>query len=294
MKKAKNIYSRCFREYQLSPAMLKKVQDSLLETFLFIKEICDKYKIDYMMSGGSLLGTIRHEGFIPWDDDIDIMMTRKNYEKFVRAFKKEKNSTYLLAEPLKSKDYFYKMPKIYKKDTVYQTIANAGFDKYNMISIDIFVIEYMPDSGLVRKLIGTFYDLAFRFSSVCIDYKYPSPVILKKAAENEEIREYYTFRRRLGAVASHLFGMRFYLRICERIANRKKQTHYYGVPSAISYNREVFPLRVFDELTTGSFCGFEVKIPKDYDTYLTNLYHDYMQIPPESKREIHVAYKVEI
>lgn len=294
MKKAKNVYSRNFTEYRLTNKQLHDVQNRLLNAFLDIKKFCEENCIRYMMSGGSLLGTIRHEGFIPWDDDIDIMMTRNEYMKFSRLFDKYLSDKYFLAEPLKTDNYCYKMPKVYVKNTIFQTIINAGYDFYNMLSIDIFIIEYVPNSKIMQKLKGTIYNLAYKAASVCFDYKYPSPVIIKKAKENKEIHDYYKGRRSLGKFFNYIGGMKFYLKICDVIARSGKPSDWYGVPSAISYNKEILPKRVFDNLGTGIFCGISVSIPIDFDTYLKNLYGDYMRIPDLKNRETHVAYKINL
>ena len=294
MKKAKNVYSRNFGEYSLTDKQLKDTQSRLLNAFLDIKSYCEDNNIHYMMSGGSMLGTVRHEGFIPWDDDIDIMMTRKEYIKFREKFEGVLSDKYILAEPLVTEHYVYKMPKIYIKNTVFQTIINAGYDYYNMLSIDIFIIEFVPNSKLMQEIKGTIYNLAYKAASVCFDYKYPSPVILEKAKTNKEVQDYYSERRKLGKFFSILGGMRFYLKICDAIARNGKPSEWYGVPSAISYNREILPRTVFDNLRTGNFCGNKVSIPVDYDTYLKNLYGNYMQIPDPNDRETHVAFKIDL
>lgn len=294
MKSSKKIYGECFKEYELSDETLKKLQDALLGMFLDIKRVCDENNITYLMSGGSLLGTIRHKGFIPWDDDIDIMMTRKEYMKLRRVFDASLSDKYTLAEPLSSDKYVFKQPKIFKKGTKYIEIATSGVPAYNQLFIDIFIIEDVPKPGLSRRIKTFLYDFAFKASSVCVDYKFPSKVIEKKSRSNEELKKYYTTRKRIGFIFSHIGGMRFYLKAADRIARSTKHTGWVGVPSAISYEREIFKEAVFKKVTKGSFCGVEVNIPVRYDEYLRNLYGDYMTVPPVDKRERHAAYKLEL
>ena len=292
MKTSKAIYSELFSQYRLTEDQLIQLQSELLKMFIDIKDVFDKYNINYMMSGGSLLGTIRHKGFIPWDDDVDIMMTRSEYNKFKVCFEAAFKDKYQLTEPLSSPLYVSKMVKIYKKNTIFIEIPTAGVHGPDMMFIDLFIIENVPAPGLTRKIKSAIYDIAFKASSVCIDYKYPSPVIEDESKNNKELKDYYSSRKRLGSLFSHLGGMKFYLSICDKLANQKKRTGWYGVPSAISYSRELFPCEMFEEIDTAEFCGYEVKIPKNYDTYLKNLYGDYMEVPPPEKREIHSAYKI--
>ena len=294
MKEAKNVYSRNFREYNMSDEQINRVQNRLLEAFIDLKKYCDERDIQYMMAYGTLLGTVRHQGFIPWDDDVDIMMTRKEYNKFKDSFNEDLSEKYILAEPVQTENYFYKMPKVYIKDTTFVSVAGAGIKHFNMLFIDIFIIEYAPKNRFVQILKGGVYNLAFKAASVCIDYKYPSPLIIEKAVNNKEVRDYYRQRRLLGGFFSCIGGINLYLKVCDTIARTEKPSNLYSIPSSISYRREIMPASIFDHIGSGMFCGYEVKIPLDYDTYLKNRYGDYMQIPDEKNREVHAAFKIEV
>lgn len=291
MSKSKKLFSSQFPEYILDDATLKQLQDELFKILLDIKYVCDKYDIKYMLFGGTFLGAVRHKGFIPWDDDIDLMMQRKEVAKFVEKFRAEFPDKYLVAEPLCDEKYIVKSIKIYKKGTEYIEIPYAGIDAFNMLFVDVFVIENVPANKVLRKIHCRTYNFFYRAASVCVDYKYPSPVIMEKAKENPDVADYMKLRRRLGNIFSHIGGMKFYLKLCEKIGNKKKHTGWVGIPSA-GYTHENYPENILCDTINAEFCGYEFPIPAAYDQVLTNMFGDYMQIPAPEKRESHVAYKV--
>ena len=293
MQDSKSLYTRCFGEYSLSNRDLKRLQDELLLILVDVKTVCDKYRIDYMLCFGTALGAVRHRGFIPWDDDADIMMIRSEFERFREAFGKEFPDRYEIVEPLSDPRYFSKMVKIFKKGTTFVEIPTAGVGGPDMIFVDVFLIENVPDPGLKRRLKAIVYDTAFKAASVCLDFRYPSPPIMEKCKTDRELKKYYSFRRRVGFFFSLFGSLRFYLKICESLANQKKETDWFGIPSDSGYLDRIYPRRLFTELTEIEFCGYPMKVPKDFDTYLRCEYGDYMQIPPPEKREVHSAYKID-
>jgi lipopolysaccharide cholinephosphotransferase len=117
---------------------------------------------------------------------------------------------------------------------------------------------------------------------------------MEKCRKNKELRDYYSFRRFVGAFFCLFGGINFYLRICERFSHYSKETELSSLPSEGCYLLPVFDSRYFEDLVTAEFCGLEVYIPKDYGEYLERMYGDYMKIPPEDEREIHVAYRIKI
>ena len=292
MRESKSLYSRCFSEYSLSGEDLQKLQSVLLTILVDIKTVCDKYGIDYMLCAGTTLGAVRHQGFIPWDDDVDVMMLRSEFERFKKVFCSEFPEKYALVEPLSDPRYVSKLVKIYKKGTVFVELSTAGVGGPDMIFADLFLIENVPAPGLERKLKTIVYDIAFKAASVVVDYRYPSPPIVEKCRTDRELRRYYALRRFLGFCFSLFGSLRFYLKICEAIAKQKKETDWLGIPSDSGYADRIYPRELFTHLCEADFCGFRMKIPQDYDRYLRAEYGDYMQFPPPEKREVHSAYRI--
>ena len=100
-------------------------------------------------------------------------------------------------------------------------------------------------------------------------------------------------RRAAGGVFSLFFGMRFYMFLVKILGKYSKDTGIVCIPSGIRYNREVFSKELFNEYDEFEFCGEKFLSIKNYEEYLHNLYKNYMEIPPESKRERHVAYRID-
>ena len=103
MKKQKDIYSKVFSEFVFSDEQIELLHNTLFDMLMDIKRVCDKHGITFLLSGGSMLGAVRHKGFIPWDDDLDIMMLRSEYVKFREAVLSEMTDKYDLVEPLDGK-----------------------------------------------------------------------------------------------------------------------------------------------------------------------------------------------
>ena len=284
--------NRCFKQYKLTDECIQELHCVLLIIMDDIDAICRKHNISYMLSGGSCLGAIRHNGFIPWDDDIDIMLYYDDMIKLGKAIESEMSDKYTVMWPL-SYCGAGRMMKIFLNGTTYVEIGKEAMPLPNKVFVDVFPIIPMPSSSGKRKLNGKIHRLAARMYSYGLFSKFPSDVMNTLAKGDKSLRKYYGRRKRLGRLA-RFCGLRTWRKLLVKLEKgSKKATLYEGIPSGIDYNREVFEKGFFSETVDVDFEGRKYSIPKRYDEYLKNLYKDYMQIPPRENREQHYASLVD-
>ena len=136
----------------MTPEELNKVRELEFKILLEFDRICRKHDIEYFLGGGTLLGAIRHKGFIPWDDDIDVMMLPGSYEKFQAVVEKELGEEFVYQCKENDSQYHSIFDKIRLKGTVFDTEFSKQFDlKCHGIFIDIFVHDYTSNAGLIQK-----------------------------------------------------------------------------------------------------------------------------------------------
>ena len=125
---------------------LKKLHTVQLEMLDAFTEICNKYHFHYSLAGGTMLGAIRHKGFIPWDDDIDVLMLRKEYEEFLKVAQKELGDKYYLDHFEINSDYHLQFAKIKKNGTIFDEAGIHHLDNHKGIFIDIFPTDNVYDN----------------------------------------------------------------------------------------------------------------------------------------------------
>ena len=256
---------------------LKKLKETELEILKYFVRICDENHIDYYMYAGSLLGTIRHQGFIPWDDDIDVMMFRKDYEKFVEAFEKKKSEQFYLVSTENEKDYFLYIPKLMMRGTRFKEWWGDQADFESGIYIDIFILEGLPEKRFRQKM----HILKTR--------------ILMRMVSIAQLK-FKGYPKRIQLVVNLLHGL---FRAIHLSPNYLKQKtikvlkKYDAKNSKQCYCVSTVPYPPFfgkDDFIPGkkgTFEGMTVRIPNNYDRLLQIFYGDYMKLPPESERKNH-------
>ena len=248
----------------------KKIWAVDLDLLLEFDRVCRKYDLKYFIMGGSLIGAIRHKGFIPWDDDIDVAMLREDYEKFIRVGVDEFKDPYLLQLPWTDEDYFYSFAKIRNKNTS----AVADVFKYAKFNQGLFMDVFPLDNCLLDTREERFNKIKKLTMENSAYMRRTNPEL----GEEDKARV---------AALSGKDPMDIYNEI-QSIAMQYRdiETEYVNttVFTAYKYDSLVYKREWLDEVVYTEFEGFKLPIPKGYDGALRVQYGDYMQLPPVEKR----------
>ncbi|MBR2294307.1 MAG: LicD family protein [Clostridiales bacterium] len=273
---------------ELDQDTLVKVQKELLSMYKDVMMVCDKYGITPYLIGGSCLGAIRHKGFIPWDDDIDVGMTREDYNKFISVFNDELADKYEINAPNYSDKPKARFAKIYKKGTIFRGLTDIDSSSYCGFFLDIFIIENVPVNRLIRTLKGTLCNVLEFISSQVYTYE-------TDCAVTREIRRHSNNSVKIRFLIGKIFSFRSAGKWFDSVDKHAgyKYTGMFGIVTGRKhYFGEIFDEGVFFPKSYADFCDIRVPVFSDTDTYLKNLYGNYMKLPPEDKRERHSVVEI--
>ncbi len=271
MKKNKRIY------YDLN-----YIKSEELKMLIKFDEVCNKYNIRYSLSGGTLLGAVRHGGFIPWDDDIDVIMIRKDYEKFCNVFDSEYDENYYLQNYLTDSEYINNFAKILNLDipALIEETENLSIKKG--LCIDIFPVDKAPNNFLFRQIF-------IIKLSICSILKY-SMLEKNEHGIKRIIHHFIRFFIRKGRTIS----------INQWENNIRKK--YNATSSNITYGdfikppyklsaKDIQPYDMYEYYTTMQFENHSFSVIKNYKKYLELTYGEYEKLPPpEDQKPGHNFY----
>lgn len=250
-------------KYNPDGSHLRLHQLKMLEMLKYFDNLCRKHEIHYWLSSGNCLGLVRHGGFIPWDDDIDVEMLRDDFLKLEKVFKETDN--YVLQTWKNEKYYLTPFAKLRdKKSFIKENIADRNY-KYKGVFIDILQIESSP--RLVNK--------------ACEYIRWKCIWPLYSPTNKFKLKIYYLLKQ---IYFRSIPIIRF---TCSWWPNNKLR-HTYGVGWCDNTRelKDIFPLQRM------KFDGVDVYVPHNLDSYLENIYGDYMRLPSEN--EIPIPHSSEI
>lgn len=252
-------------------ATLEEHQKALYNLLEEFDRVCKILDISYFLFAGTLLGAIRHQGFIPWDDDLDILMMREDYEYFL----KNANDYLNMEKFYLQKEFSEHWPMFFSKLRLNGT---ACLEKYHPkdikthqgIYIDIFPCDNAFDNRLCRKM--QFYISKIVISKALAQRGYETDCFLKKVALK----------------GCNLLPNPPFLRFTKLIGKSNSRYVHTFLAASSKYGKCIFPREWFDKTINIDFEGGKYPVPKDYDKILTRLYGNYMKLPSEEERK----YKV--
>lgn len=257
--------------------VLDEVKEVQLKILKEVSDFCDENNIKYFLAYGTLLGAIRHKGYIPWDDDIDIMMLRDDYDKFLELFNKSNEELKVAAYEL-DKTFPYTFAKVFDKKT---TLKENVLINYNIgVNIDLFPMDYLPeDLNESEKL----------YKKLDILKKIYTLKVIKQNRNRKITKEIILY------VSKIIFSFISIKKLVQRIINmtkryRDKPSNYVGCAVWGNMGERV-EKEAFSNSIDANFEGYIFKVPIGYDTYLKNVYGDYMELPPLEQRKAHHSYQ---
>ncbi len=252
---------------------IKRIQ---LRILVEVDEFCQKNNIKYVITAGTLIGAIRHKGYIPWDDDIDICMPRDDYERFIKTFKSE--SCYVDSFEKNSK-FLFPFAKVCDKNTL--LIEDTEKSSKLGVNIDVF-----PEDGVPNGKKGLKHAKHVLLLSKMLKAKQTKFSKQRKIVKNIvllvakvvllPLARSFIIKRTIKA------AKRFKISECSNICNL-----VWGIGS-----KGVYPKSYFDVIVKVPFEGHLFSAIKEYDAWLRQIYGDYMVLPPEAKRITHHGFKV--
>lgn len=266
------------------------IRKTLLTCLKLFDQYCTDHHLHYFLGGGTLLGAVRHKGFIPWDDDIDLMMKRDDYDRFIMETKESPmHPDFITRSPDSDEQYTAPFAQIVHTRTAIGNKGDELIKRYQMGSnglfVDLFPIDGLPSARIFQLLhvmrIRLFKKLAANAAKK-IWYIPPSCSLSVKHV-----------CKLVGMIpvrmVSRVFGPRYFLKKVDRLSRRYPYaTSDFVAVCCGSYGiREIVPKEVFAQSIEAEFEGSFFPIPIGYDLYLRNHYDDYLIIPTPEKQERH-------
>lgn len=261
----------------ISPDNVRKMQLKGLEMALFFDKFCEEHGLTYFFCGGCCIGAIRHGGFVPWDDDVDVFMPRDDYEKLKEIWQDtEEYSIQYTTEDFLTENQFL---TICANNTTFIKTYQKDLDMNHGLVLDVLPLDGCP-TGMRRKLQKMWALLYSLF-------------IVGKAPDNHGGAVRIIGKIALGIIRTRKMRYKMW-RMCERKMTKYKISDCDKITELCSgphYMQNEYPKRIFERAVRYEFEGHDFPLPIGYDEYLRMAFGDYMQLPPEDKQVCHHEFE---
>ena len=258
---------------------IKKIELMILKDFI---KICDEHDIEYYLIYGTQIGAIRHQGFIPWDDDVDVIMFRKDYEEFLKVMESNPNDKYTIFDSRYNNEYFFQFGRMSLNGTYWAEYWDEQVSFKLGIHIDLFILDHLPDNKIKRKLFTQRCYYLARLYSISVltfdNYSKPVNLILN------------TVHRFL-----NIFNLtpKFFQKRLYNLFRKYESDSGNFVTDLTLMEKVTFKKEDYKPPKRSIFEDIEANIPNDDYNTLTPIYGDYMQLPPEEDRVAHILNEID-
>ena len=251
------------------------VKCAQLDLIKELKRICDKNNISYFLVGGTLIGAIRHNGYIPWDDDIDVGMLRPEYIRFIKACKRELDDQYAIYDWNIDKNSPLPFLKIKIKGTHYREQLSQNTEMNDEIFIDVFPYDNAPDNKVLQRIHGLRNIIIKKIILLRCGFTIDEGGVIKRGL-------YLPLKLLANIHTIEKWKKRYKINAYKY--NHRKTGSVVSLGGSYAYKREIKNRTIVEKLDKHIFEDVELSVPKHYDRFLREVYGDYMQLPPENMR----------
>lgn len=262
--------------------IVNNIQQKILEIFTEIDKICVRHNLRYYAIGGTCLGAVRHHGFIPWDDDMDIAMPEKDFEAFMNIAPKElpDNLKLISSDVLCERALFF--AKVHDVETTFiECYRNGIATNYSGIYVDIMPLGGAPRNKLQRRMFCNLIDILLRFN----EKKY-GPFNVKRTVDGKLL---WIGMKPVNIFLSHNFYINLWKKLTSKYKFDDSQYIAFVWSFRIKSPDRVFKKEWFDDYVMLPFENINMRCPCNWDAYLTRHFGDYMKMPPVEEQEFHCS-----
>ncbi|MCV3327717.1 LicD family protein [Pediococcus ethanolidurans] len=266
---------------------LRKLQKIDAKILTNVVSVLNQHKLKYYLIGGTLLGAVRHKGFIPWDDDVDIAMPREDYDKFLKQFTQELPKNLEVKNFMNDSSYKYYITRVLDTDHKVEELREQNKKKaLTNVSIDIFPIDGVPNNYMHRKI----YYLHVLFLRAIISLIQKDNI--DHARKRNVVEKVAIYIGTCMPLEKFFTVNKLQKRIDCLLKKQSKESIYVGTIMGAYRTKEIVQRNYFGNGKVLEFEGKNFIVPSNYDAYLKHMYGDYMQLPSKEQQKSKKHFRI--